>query len=90
MVRPRAIAMQIWRRYDLHAGADMRTTLNIDDEALAGAMKVADGQTKTDVINQALREYARRRRVRGLLKFRGKVRWEGDLDQLRRRRRDRG
>lgn len=63
----------------------MRTTLNIDDEALAGAMKVAAGQTKTDVINQALREYARRRRVRGLLKFRGKVRWEGDLDELRRR-----
>jgi Arc/MetJ family transcription regulator len=68
----------------------MRTTLNIDDDALAGAMKVSAGQTKTDVINQALREYARRRRVRGLLKFRGKVRWEGDLDTLRRRYPSRG
>jgi Arc/MetJ family transcription regulator len=65
----------------------MRTTLNIDDEALAGAMKVSDGQTKTAVVNQALKEYARRRRVRSLLKFRGKVRWEGDLDELRGRRR---
>lgn len=64
----------------------MRTTLNLDDEALAGAMKVARGRTKTDVINEALREYARRRRVRRLLEFRGKVRWEGDLDELRRRR----
>ena len=64
----------------------MRTTLNIDDEALEGAMKVAGGQTKTDVINQALREYAGRRRVRRLLQFRGKVPWQGDLDDLRRRR----
>jgi len=67
----------------------MRTTLNIDDEALASAMSLAEGQTKTDVINQALREYARRRRIRGLLKFRGRVRWEGDLDELRQRRRGR-
>ena len=68
----------------------MRTTLNIDDQALGEAMKVAGDQTKTDVINQALREYARRRRVRGLLRFQGKVEWEGDLDDLRRRRPARG
>ena len=64
----------------------MRTTLNLDDEAVAAAMKVSRGRTKTDVINEALREYARRRRVRRLLELRGKVRWEGDLDALRRRR----
>ena len=68
----------------------MRTTLNLDDEALAGAMRVAPGQTKTEVINEALREYARRRRIRGLLKFRGKMRWDGDLDDLRRRGSGRG
>lgn len=61
----------------------MRTTLNIDDAALAEAMKTARGRTKTAVINEALREYARRRRVRRLLEFRGRVRWEGDLDDLR-------
>jgi Arc/MetJ family transcription regulator len=63
--------------------AGVRTTLNIDDAALAGAMKTARGKTKTAVINEALREYARRRRVRRLLEFRGKVRWEGNLDDLR-------
>lgn len=63
----------------------MRTTLNLDSEAVEAAMKRAPGKTKTDVINEALREYARRRRLRGLLKFRGKVRWEGDLDELRER-----
>ena len=63
----------------------MRTTLNIDDEALEQAMKVSSGKTKTQVINEALREFARRRRVRGLLKFRGKAEWTGDIDKLRKR-----
>ena len=61
----------------------MRTTLNLDDEALTGALEMAPGMTKTEIINEALREYARRRRVRGLLNFEGKMRWEGDLDRLR-------
>ena len=63
----------------------MRTTLNLDDEALLGAMEMAPGKTRTSVINEALREYARRRRLRGLLKLQGKVRWQGDLDALRQR-----
>ena len=75
--------MQIENLYHLHQEASVRTTLNIDDAALAGAMKTARGKTKTAVINEALREYARRRRVRRLLDFRGKARWEGDLDDLR-------
>ena len=63
----------------------MRTTLNLDEEALDGALKVSPGKTKTAVMNEALREYARRRGLRGLLKLQGKMRWEGDLDALRKR-----
>jgi Arc/MetJ family transcription regulator len=66
----------------------MRTTLNVDEEALASAMKVSPGKTKTDVINEALREYARKRRVQGFLQFEGKLPWEGDLDELRKRRKE--
>jgi Arc/MetJ family transcription regulator len=73
--------MQIKKAYHLH----MRTTLNIDDQALEEAMNRAPGKTKTDVINDALREYARRRKLQGLLKFEGKMNWEGDLDDLRKR-----
>jgi Arc/MetJ family transcription regulator len=76
--------MQIQGRYHLHREeVPMRTTLNIDDAALASAMKTERGKTKTAVINEALREYARRRRIRRLLEFRGRVRWEGRLDDLR-------
>jgi Arc/MetJ family transcription regulator len=67
----------------------MRTTLNIDDHALAEAQKAAPGKTKTALINDALRDYARRRRLRGLLEFRGKLKWQGDLESLRKRTRRR-
>ena len=63
----------------------MRTTLNLDDQALASAMKASGARTKTAVINEALRDYARRRGLRRLLKFGGKFRWEGNLDALRKR-----
>lgn len=63
----------------------MRTTLNIDEDALTSAMKAAPGKTKTDVINEALREFARRGKIREILKFEGKMQWEGDLDALRQR-----
>jgi Arc/MetJ family transcription regulator len=64
----------------------MRTTLDLDQEALEAAMEVGVGKTKTAVINEALRDYARRRRLRRLLKFEGELRWEGNLTALRKRR----
>jgi Arc/MetJ family transcription regulator len=66
-------------------GQTRRTTLNLDKDALAGAMKVSPGKTRTAVINDALRDYARRRRLRGLLEHEGKFQWEGDLGELRKR-----
>ncbi|HSY52081.1 MAG TPA: type II toxin-antitoxin system VapB family antitoxin [Thermoanaerobaculia bacterium] len=63
----------------------MRTTLNLDDDALEAAMKVSKGRTKTDVVNEALRRFAQARSRRQLLDFRGKVEWTGDLDALRKR-----
>ena len=63
----------------------MRTTLNIDDDALQAAMKLAGGRTKTEVINEALRRFVRAKRRLQLLDLRGKVEWEGDVDSLRKR-----
>jgi Arc/MetJ family transcription regulator len=63
----------------------MRTTLNLDDEVIKAAMKVSKGWTKTEVVNEALRRFARARSRRQLLDLRGKVEWIGDLDALRKR-----
>ena len=71
----------------MRPGADgLRTTLNIDDEALEAAMKVSEGRTKTEVVNEALRRFARAKGRRQLLDLRGKVVWEGNVDRLRKRR----
>ena len=64
----------------------MRTTLNIDDDALAAAMEVSEGRTKTEVVNEALRQFSRAKRRRRLLELRGKVSWQGNVDDLRKRR----
>ncbi len=63
----------------------MRTTLNINDEALTAAMEYAQGRSKTEVVNEALRRFARAKMRRELLQLRGKVKWEGNLDELRKR-----
>jgi Arc/MetJ family transcription regulator len=41
-----------------------RTVVDIDDEALAEAMKEYHAQTKVDAVNRALREVAERRAER--------------------------
>jgi Arc/MetJ family transcription regulator len=61
----------------------MRTTLNLDDAAVEAAMKVSEGRTKTEVVNEALRRFARAKRRRQLLDLRGKVEWTGNVDDLR-------
>jgi Arc/MetJ family transcription regulator len=63
----------------------MRTTLNIDDDALQAAMTLAGGRTKTEVINEALRRFVRAKKRLQLLELQGQVEWEGDLDDLRKR-----
>lgn len=63
----------------------MRITLNIDDEALTQAMAEADGLTRTEVVNEALRRYPRGKRLKNLVELRGQVDWQGDVDQLRKR-----
>jgi Arc/MetJ family transcription regulator len=64
----------------------MRTTLNIDDEALEAAMKFSEGRSKTEVVNDALRRFAGAKRRRQLIDLRGKVEWKGNVDALRERR----
>jgi Arc/MetJ family transcription regulator len=63
----------------------MRTTLNLNDEALEAARQYAPGLTKTELINEALRRFTRVKRRRELLQLRGKVKWEGNIDELRKR-----
>jgi len=57
--------------------------MEIDDELLADAMKLGRHRTKRGAVETALQHYVRWRARQELLALRGKVKWVGDLDQMR-------
>lgn len=61
----------------------MRTNIEIDDDVLRAAQKAAGTTTKRETVDYALRELAARQKRLDFLKLRGKVAWEGDLDDMR-------
>ncbi len=64
----------------------MKTHLDIDEKLLAEAMRRGSHGTKTAAIHVALYEYIQQRKRRELLGLRGQVRWDGDLNQIRKNR----
>jgi Arc/MetJ family transcription regulator len=62
----------------------MRTNIDIDDEIIHEAQQLLGTATKRETVDVALREVVARSRRLDLLALRGKVRWEGDLEQSRR------
>ena len=61
-----------------------RTNIVIDDELMAAAQKAGGLRTKKETVEQALRLFVRLQRQKEVLKYRGKLHWEGDLDAMRR------
>jgi antitoxin ParD1/3/4 len=56
----------------------MRTNIEIDDELMAQAMLAGPYKTKKDAVEAGLRLLARQAAYREILKWRGKLKWEGD------------
>lgn len=61
----------------------MRTNIEIDDDVLREVRRLTGAKTKREAVDLALRELVARYRRLDILKVRGKVRWEGDLDKSR-------
>ena len=56
----------------------MRTNIDIDDDLMSQAMKAGPYQTKKDAVEAGLKLLARQVAYREILKWRGKLKWEGD------------
>jgi antitoxin ParD1/3/4 len=56
----------------------MRTNIDIDDELMAKAMQAGPYKTKKDAVEAGLKLLARQAAYREILKWRGKLKWEGD------------
>ena len=61
----------------------MRTNIVIDDELMSKAQQVSGNATKKDTVDEALRLLVRMKAQEELRKLRGKLQWDGDLDDMR-------
>ena len=61
----------------------MRTNVEIDDNLMGEAQRLSGLKTKRAVIDAALRMFVRVKRQTDILNLAGKVRWEGNLDEMR-------
>lgn len=61
----------------------MRTNVVLDDKLVKEAMKLTGKRTKRELIDYALQELVRRQKRLALLDLRGKLKWEGDLDEMK-------
>lgn len=62
----------------------MRTNIVIDDKLIADAMKASGAPTKKAVVEMGLQSLIRQQALLELKSLRGKIKWEGDLDAMRR------
>jgi Uncharacterized protein conserved in bacteria (DUF2191). len=61
----------------------MRTNIEIDDKLMKEAMRRAKTRTKRETVEQGLRILIRLNRQEGMRRFKGKVKWEGNLEESR-------
>ena len=61
----------------------MRTNIVIDDELNAQAMQVTGLPTKQAAVEAGLRLLIQVKAQAGVRRLRGKVRWQGELDEMR-------
>jgi Arc/MetJ family transcription regulator len=63
----------------------MRTNIEIDDKLIAAVMALTGAKTKRQAVEEALQERLRRvKAAKAIVALRGKVKWKGDLDAMRR------
>jgi len=67
----------------LHIEKIMRTNIVIDDKLMTDALKATGVETKREVVELGLMLLVRQNRQQAVRKLRGKLRWEGDLDEMR-------
>ena len=69
----------------IHIGTtDMRTNIEIDDRLMRQAMRNSGRRTKKATVEAGLRLLVETHAQTAIWRLKGKVRWEGDLNESRR------
>ena len=61
----------------------MRTNVVIDDDLMDEALKVSHLKTKKDAVEEGLKLLVQRKKQENIKDLRGKLHWEGDLEDMR-------
>jgi Arc/MetJ family transcription regulator len=61
----------------------MRTNIEIDDQLMREAMRASGRKTKRDVVEAALRLLVETKAQADIRRLRGRIEWQGDLDESR-------
>lgn len=61
----------------------MRTNIVIDDKLIQETLRVTGLKTKREAVELGLRTLLRMRQQEEIRRFRGKLDWQGDLEEMR-------
>ena len=61
----------------------MRTNIVIDDKLMKETLRLTGLKTKREAVELGLRTVVRLRKQDEIRRFRGKLYWQGDLDEMR-------
>ncbi|MBF0166803.1 MAG: type II toxin-antitoxin system VapB family antitoxin [Alphaproteobacteria bacterium] len=61
----------------------MRTNIEIDDRLMSQALKSSGCKSKKDTVHEGLKLLVRLARQKRIRAWRGRLLWEGDLDEAR-------
>jgi Arc/MetJ family transcription regulator len=60
-----------------------RTNIELDEKLVKEGMKLFQKRSKKELINFALHELIRREKAKGILALEGRIKWEGNLREMR-------
>jgi Arc/MetJ family transcription regulator len=63
----------------------MRTNIVIDDDLMDEVLEVTGLSTKREAVELGLRTLLKLKKQQGIRQFRGQLRWQGDLNSMRKR-----
>jgi len=66
----------------------MRTNIVIDDHIMKEAQKIGGYKTKKEAVEAGLKLIVSLNKQEKVRKYRGKLKWEGNLDEMRRNKND--
>jgi Arc/MetJ family transcription regulator len=62
----------------------MRTNIDIDDQLMRDALKATGARTKKEAVELGLKTLIRLKKQESIKKFKGRLEWSGDLNDMRR------